>query len=136
MRRENMVSPASRSLEERQEEWSSAWTRGAGTFYECRAPVSYDEWVRTLQAGSARVNDNECTATMRLMQLVLFKGTSATVIIPALRLDDKPSRLPVNRYSGKLHKDYTVYEDIKSILPIYIHIYPVRPCRDDLCDYT
>ena len=36
--------------------------------------------------------------------------------------------------SGKLHKDYTVYEDVKSILPIYIHVYPVRPCRDDLCE--
>ena len=38
------------------------------------------------------------------------------------------------RSSGKLHKDYTVYEDVKSILPIYIHVYPVRPCRDDLCE--
>ena len=36
--------------------------------------------------------------------------------------------------SGKLHKDYTVYEDVKSILPIYIQVYPVRPCRDDLCE--
>ena len=36
--------------------------------------------------------------------------------------------------SGKLHKDYTVYEDVKSILPIYIHVYPVRPCCDDLCE--
>ena len=36
--------------------------------------------------------------------------------------------------SGKLHKDYTVYEDVKSILPIYIHVYPVRPCRDDPCE--
>ena len=36
--------------------------------------------------------------------------------------------------SGKLHKDYTVYEDVKSILPIYIHVYPVRPCHDDLCE--
>ena len=39
-----------------------------------------------------------------------------------------------NLTSGKLHKDYTVYEDVKSILPIYIHVYPVRPCRDDLCE--
>ena len=40
----------------------------------------------------------------------------------------------VRTSSGKLHKDYTVYEDVKSILPIYIHVYPVRPCRDDLCE--
>ena len=40
----------------------------------------------------------------------------------------------VGHTSGKLHKDYTVYEDVKSILPIYIHVYPVRPCRDDLCE--
>ena len=42
--------------------------------------------------------------------------------------------LDTEHTSGKLHKDYTVYEDVKSILPIYIHVYPVRPCRDDLCE--
>ena len=45
-----------------------------------------------------------------------------------------PYHLSGARASGKLHKDYTVYEDVKSILPIYIHVYPVRPCRDDLCE--
>ena len=45
-----------------------------------------------------------------------------------------PSSSHTRHPSGKLHKDYTVYEDVKSILPIYIHVYPVRPCRDDLCE--
>ena len=48
--------------------------------------------------------------------------------------DSSTSHEIMSLASGKLHKDYTVYEDVKSILPIYIHVYPVRPCRDDLCE--
>ena len=58
----------------------------------------------------------------------------SSLLAPGLGWGDRTSANFGTFTSGKLHKDYTVYEDVKSILPIYIHVYPVRPCRDDLCE--
>ena len=68
------------------------------------------------------------TCELSTEKVVSVAVTPNTPILPSSISMELPTA------SGKLHKDYTVYEDVKSILPIYIHVYPVRPCRDDLCE--
>ena len=95
-----------------------------------------------LVVGSGKMQRPSCVFS-RFFQVVSISALPAYnyVHLPESRVDGhKLHRINLisNRSflltSGKLHKDYTVYEDVKSILPIYIHVYPVRPCCDDLCE--
>ena len=96
---------------------------------------------------TARILSHRCCARVESdlrIQLYVFLANRCGLLSETPRLADSWRRprqkqtldTHAQQYlaSGKLHKDYTVYEDVKSILPIYIHVYPVRPCRDDLCE--